>query len=404
VADELVEAGREGWGQIRDDLGCLGETARSAIRALRLDQVWAAASADLDLLQAEAGAAWDEVRADLAVLAAAVRNELDRLPLAPLRQGLRRGWSAALDAWATTLDWASAHSAGLRAFLAEQWARLPLAPIRRAAVRSAARARRRVRVERRRLAARLVPWWRAWLRRPHLLRYLLITDGALAASIVVVVTVGVPALPAAGAPAPIHARAAPARGAGRWQAPVGLPAATPTPRPTLAPTPTPEPVLTATPIPTLFSEWDSWLPTQGGWNGLAECWGGVLAPAGTGRFVWPTDKHYLVGKDYNWRWHPGLDLGGEVGDPIYAADAGVAVYAGWNVYGFGNLVILDHGNNWHSLYAHLSEIHVTCGQGVTQGTLLGLAGSTGRSTGPHLHFEIRSGGVNVNPWEYLPSP
>ena len=183
-----------------------------------------------------------------------------------------------------------------------------------------------------------------------------------------------------------------------------MPVATPSPRPTLPPTPTLEPVLTAPPIPTLFSAWESWLPTQGGWNGLAECWGGVLAPVGTGHFVWPTDKHYLVGKDFNWRWHPGLDLGGEVGDPIYAADAGVAVYAGWNVYGFGNLVILDHGNNWHSLYAHLSEIHVTCGQGVTQGALLGLAGSTGRSTGPHLHFEIRSGGVNVNPWEYLPSP
>jgi murein DD-endopeptidase MepM/ murein hydrolase activator NlpD len=258
-------------------------------------------------------------------------------------------------------------------------------------------------------AAARSPWqeswlarWRTWIRRPQLLRYLIITDSALAASIVVILTVSAPVMQAAAPLPPLQARAILARGEARWRPAAALPLASATPLPTRTPSPTPEPLLTATPIPAAFSQWESWLPLHGGWNGAAECWGAVLAPMGTGHFTWPTDKHYLVGKDYNWRWHPGLDLGGEVGDPIYAADAGVVVYAGWNAYGFGNLVILDHGNGQHSLYGHLSEIHVTCGQGVPQGAILGLAGSTGYSTGPHLHFEIRSGGSNVNPWDYLP--
>ncbi|MCS6911386.1 MAG: M23 family metallopeptidase, partial [Anaerolineales bacterium] len=107
---------------------------------------------------------------------------------------------------------------------------------------------------------------------------------------------------------------------------------------------------------------------------------------------------------FSWRWHPGLDLGGEYDEPIYAADSGVVVYSGWNTYGYGNTVILDHGNGWHTLYAHFNSVLVTCGEAVTQGQIIGLAGSTGRSTGPHLHFEMRLGGGYVNPWNYLPPP
>jgi murein DD-endopeptidase MepM/ murein hydrolase activator NlpD len=178
----------------------------------------------------------------------------------------------------------------------------------------------------------------------------------------------------------------------------------PSPTATPEPTATPSPIPTATPIPIVYSVWESTLPQHGGWNGAGQCWGTVLAPLGTGTFVWPTDRHYLVGRDFSWRWHPGLDLGGEFDEPIYAADSGVVVYSGWNTYGYGNLIILDHGNGWHTLYAHLNAVLVGCGEAVTQGQLIGLAGSTGRSTGPHLHFEMRLGGNYVNPWNYLPSP
>ena len=75
---------------------------------------------------------------------------------------------------------------------------------------------------------------------------------------------------------------------------------------------------------------------------------------------------------------------------VYATDAGVVVYAGWNNYGYGNMIMVDHGNNFQSLYAHLSAISVGCGQSVGQGDLIGAIGNTGHSSGAHLHFEIRA--------------
>jgi hypothetical protein len=126
---------------------------------------------------------------------------------------------------------------------------------------------------------------------------------------------------------------------------------------------------------------------------------------GFGAFVWPAAKHYLSGFDYrpdaN---HWGLDLAGNDGEGVFATDAGVVVYAGWNNYGYGNMIMVDHGNNFQSLYAHLSGISVLCGQSVGQGDLLGAIGSTGRSSGSHLHFEIRAISSFVNPWDVLPPP
>lgn len=126
---------------------------------------------------------------------------------------------------------------------------------------------------------------------------------------------------------------------------------------------------------------------------------------GYGTFVWPASKHYLSGFDYapstN---HWGLDLAGDEGEGAYATDAGVVVYAGWNNYGYGNMIMVDHGNNFQSLYAHLNGISVGCGQSVGQGDLIGLIGSTGRSSGSHLHFEIRAISSWVNPWDVLPPP
>lgn len=126
---------------------------------------------------------------------------------------------------------------------------------------------------------------------------------------------------------------------------------------------------------------------------------------GYGAFVWPSNKHYLSGFDYTPNAnHWGIDIAGNLGEATYATDAGVVVYAGWNNYGYGNMIMVDHGNNFQSLYAHLSAINVGCGQSVGQGELIGAIGSTGRSSGPHLHFEIRAISSYVNPWDVLPAP
>ena len=126
---------------------------------------------------------------------------------------------------------------------------------------------------------------------------------------------------------------------------------------------------------------------------------------GFGSFVWPAAKHYLSGFDYapNAN-HWGLDLAGNDGEGVFATDAGVVVYAGWNNSGYGNLIMVDHGNNFQSLYAHLSGISVGCGQSVGQADLIGTIGNTGRSSGSHLHFEIRAISSWVNPWDVLPPP
>ncbi len=127
-------------------------------------------------------------------------------------------------------------------------------------------------------------------------------------------------------------------------------------------------------------------------------------PIGTGTFIWPTTLHYLSGYDYSPAInHYGIDIAGKLGYPVYAVDNGVVVYAGWNNWGYGNVIVIDHGNGWQSLYAHLSRILVGCGQAVYQGDMIGAIGSTGRSTGPHLHFELRHEKYGkVNPWNFLP--
>ena len=124
---------------------------------------------------------------------------------------------------------------------------------------------------------------------------------------------------------------------------------------------------------------------------------------GFGAFIWPSNNHLLSGFDYrpdaN---HWGIDIAGNDGEAVYATDAGVVVYAGWNNYGYGNMIMVDHGNDFQSLYAHLSAINVGCGQSVGQGDVIGAIGNTGRSTGSHLHFEIRAISSWVNPWDVLP--
>jgi murein DD-endopeptidase MepM/ murein hydrolase activator NlpD len=126
---------------------------------------------------------------------------------------------------------------------------------------------------------------------------------------------------------------------------------------------------------------------------------------GFGTFVWPANNHLISGFDYTPNAnHWGIDIAGNEGEGVYATDAGVVVYAGWNNYGYGNMIMVDHGNNFQSLYAHLSGISVGCGQSVGQGDLIGVIGSTGRSSGSHLHFEIRAISSWVNPHDVLPPP
>lgn len=124
---------------------------------------------------------------------------------------------------------------------------------------------------------------------------------------------------------------------------------------------------------------------------------------GAGVFIWPANNHFLSGFDYapgaN---HSGIDVDGETGDPVYAVDNGVVVYAGWNNWGYGNMVVINHGNGWQTLYAHLSQYYVQCGQSAYQTNLIGAIGSTGNSTGSHLHYEMMYNGTKVNPHDYLP--
>ena len=118
-------------------------------------------------------------------------------------------------------------------------------------------------------------------------------------------------------------------------------------------------------------------------------------------FIWPVSGAVVSGFGMRWgRMHEGLDITAPTGTPIWAAAAGTVIHAGW-LGGYGNLVVVDHGNGLATAYAHASVIVVALGQEVAQGETLSLVGSTGNSSGPHLHFEVRVNGVAVDPLLYL---
>lgn len=122
---------------------------------------------------------------------------------------------------------------------------------------------------------------------------------------------------------------------------------------------------------------------------------------GVGVFIWPTTERWLSGYQYAPPIHPAIDIAGSIGNPVWASDNGVVVYSGWSNYGYGNLVVIDHGNGWQTLYAHLNSIDVGCGQSVNQGQRIGGLGTTGNSSGAHLHYAMIYFGVKVNPWDFL---
>jgi murein DD-endopeptidase MepM/ murein hydrolase activator NlpD len=117
--------------------------------------------------------------------------------------------------------------------------------------------------------------------------------------------------------------------------------------------------------------------------------------------VWPCDGVVVSGFGMRWgRMHEGIDIGCAYGTPNRAAAAGTVIHAGW-LGGYGNLVVVDHGNGLSTAYAHASSILVSVGQSVAQGDAVSLVGSTGNSSGPHLHFEVRVNGTAVDPLLYL---
>lgn len=146
-------------------------------------------------------------------------------------------------------------------------------------------------------------------------------------------------------------------------------------------------------------------------NGVMPQAGGIAAPAiavqltpnagsvtALGAFVWPTQG--IITQGFYW-YHPGIDIANAAAPNVLAADAGTIVAEGWDATGYGNRILIDHGNGFQTLYAHMSAFYVTMGQTVTRGAAIGRMGSTGHSTGTHLHFEIHQNGIRQNPFNYL---
>ena len=124
----------------------------------------------------------------------------------------------------------------------------------------------------------------------------------------------------------------------------------------------------------------------------------VGTTTGNGQFLWPT-QGAITQRPVSY--HMALDIANPGLPPVIAADSGKVIFVEYGKYGYGRHTIIDHGNGYQTLYAHMSEIYVQNGQNVSKGTVIGKMGSTGRSTGPHLHFEIRKGGVLLNPLNFF---
>jgi murein DD-endopeptidase MepM/ murein hydrolase activator NlpD len=130
------------------------------------------------------------------------------------------------------------------------------------------------------------------------------------------------------------------------------------------------------------------------------------SPEHSSLMIWPTEG--TISSGFGWRWgrvHKGIDIAAPVGTPVWAAASGVIEFAGWNDSGYGNMIDIRHNDGFLTRYAHLSDIYIQQGSVVNQSQVIGAVGSTGYSTGPHLHFEtIPPLGVAVDPIAYLSKP
>ena len=144
------------------------------------------------------------------------------------------------------------------------------------------------------------------------------------------------------------------------------------------------------------------LPPDAG-DGPAAASNAPAAKVSGSGLAWPTQGTITSGFGYRWgALHAGIDIANNVGTPIRAAKSGTVIVAGWNDGGYGNWVIIDHGGGFSTLYGHMSRVRTSEGAHVNQGDLIGDMGSTGNSTGPHLHFETRVNGTAQDPTRYLP--
>ena len=152
---------------------------------------------------------------------------------------------------------------------------------------------------------------------------------------------------------------------------------------------------------------ETYIDDTGRYMPSIECWS-TYPGIGSGELYWPVNS-YLATDLYGWRIHPiygderfhsGLDLGASYGSPIYACDSGTVIMAEY-YGGYGNVVVIDHGNGMTTWYAHQSEFAVSVGDEVYMGQVIGYVGSTGDSTGPHLHLEVHIGGASYDPEWYL---
>ena len=137
--------------------------------------------------------------------------------------------------------------------------------------------------------------------------------------------------------------------------------------------------------------------------------GGSGSANASGSFLWPVASYVYVSSRFGLRIHPitgqkkthtGMDIASNQGTAVYASDGGSVTLAGWNG-GYGNCIMIDHGNGYVTLYGHLSSISVSVGQTVSQGATIGAVGSTGNSTGPHLHFEVLKNGTRIDPEQFF---
>jgi murein DD-endopeptidase MepM/ murein hydrolase activator NlpD len=118
----------------------------------------------------------------------------------------------------------------------------------------------------------------------------------------------------------------------------------------------------------------------------------------SGSFVWPTQG--IITQKFYW-YHPGVDIANPAAPQVLAADSGKVIAAGWDSTGYGNMVMIDHGNGYRTRYGHMQKLYVVIGQTVKRGSAIGQMGSTGRSTGTHLHFEVYRGASRINPLSVL---